>query len=924
MSRTGVAKLILAVLCAGGAAASALRADEATDTFRQQIQPLFARHCLRCHGTAPRKAELNLSDLAGVLRGGESGAVVVPGRPDDSPLFRLISAGDMPPDQATSLTADEIAVIRQWIERLRPPAPTDESLAELDQHQILPLLRLRCAACHGRQKQEGGLDIRSRAALLRGGKSGPAIAPGDPDGSLLVRRIHAGEMPPKKQLAAASVKPVEAGELAKLRRWIAQGAPEREIAPDVPRGEPDPLVSDEDRQFWSFQPPRTTTPPAGERGPNVSSPIDAYIVAALRSRQLTLSPEAERRVLARRLSFDLLGLPPDPEKVDEFVADESPDAWLRLVDAWLASPRYGERWSQSWLDLAGYSDSEGVQDSDLLRPASYRYRDYVIRASNADKPYDRFVLEQLAGDELADYERAAADITPDIYDNLVATAFLGMTADGTFAGITGFVPDRLDVIDDQLRIVGGGLLGLTIGCARCHSHKFDPLPQRDYYRLAAIFKGALDEHDWLKPTRQGGAPGTSDRFLPYVTREERQAWEVHDAALRKQIEELQARLPQVKGNADAEKQLTAQIKALESQRRPEPVLRAVWDRGEPSPTYILMRGNYLTPGRLVGPAPPAVLTDGRTPFVATPPWEGARQTGLRLAFARWLTQPDHPLTARVFVNRLWRQHFGEGIVRTVDNFGRTGDPPSHPELLDWLARCFTSDGWSVKSLRRHIVTSRTYRQVADVTAEQEERDPDNRGLSRFPLRRLDAEALYDSLLAVADRLDRRPFGPPDGIDARPDGLVTPASSSGMRRRAIYVLQRRTQPLTLLADFDRPAMSPNCVARAESSVAPQALHLLNNGLVHELSLALADRVLQAAAADPAQQVDLLYRWAYARRPTVDEQAAAVTALRELRERWESAPPAGPNAAPRTAAVAQREALGNLAHAVLNSAEFLFVD
>lgn len=893
--------------------------------LEQHVRPLLTRLCQRCHGPTLHKAELDLSSVSGLLKGSESGPVVVPGKPDESELYKLVASGEMPPEPDKRLSRDEVALVRRWIEAGAVLNAPQSAARTLHQHDILPILMLRCATCHGRQKQEGGLDVRSRAALLKGGKSGPALVLAKPDQSLLVQRIHAGEMPPKKQLAAASVKPVESGELEKLRRWIADGAPELEVRPDAPNGEPDSLVSEADRRFWSFQPPRHVDVPLAAPSPLTESrgahAIDAFVAQRLHEHQLTLAPAADRSTLARRLSFDLLGLPPSPDRVARFSADDSPEAYERLVDELLASPRYGERWAQYWLDLAGYSDSEGVQDSDLLRPASYRYRDYVLRAFNSDKSYERFLWEQLAGDELADYERAPT-ITPELYDNLVATGFLGMTADGTFSGITGFVPDRLDVIDDQLKIVGGGLLGLTIGCARCHSHKFDPIPQRDYYRLAAIFKGALDEHDWLKPTRQGGPPGTSDRLLPYVTTEERKAWEDQERGLQARIDELKARLPALASDAETKKATEEQIKALEAQRRSEPLVRAVWDRGEPSPTYVLLRGNYLTPGRLVGPGFPSALTDGQTPLDATPPWPAARKTGLRLALARWMTRPEHPLTARVFVNRVWKHHFGDGLVRTLDNFGRAGDPPSHPELLDWLARRFVSDGWSVKSLHRLIVTSATYRQSSSVSAKQLELDPENRLLSRFPLRRLDAEALYDSLLALADQLDARQFGPPDGITARPDGLVTSASASGARRRSIYVLQRRTQPLTLLADFDRPSMSPNCVARAESTVAPQALHLLNNALVHELSVAFAERVIREVGDDVSPQVDRVHAWACGVPLSGETREFAVTQVNELRERWrrQLQPTAGANVEREAA----RRALGNYAHAVMNSAGFVFVD
>jgi hypothetical protein len=331
-------------------------------------------------------------------------------------------------------------------------------------------------------------------------------------------------------------------------------------------------------------------------------------------------------------------------------------------------------------------------------------------------------------------------------------------------------------------------------CARCHSHKFDPIPQRDYYRLVAIFKGAYDEHDWLKPdVRDGLGPISQDvlggRHLPHVTTAERRAWQAHNAPIDKEIAALDS------------KRDAGRIKALKARLWPEPRIQALWDRGQPSPTYIYRRGDPLLPGRLVGPGVPSVLTDGRTPFAVRPPWPGARKTGRRLALARWLIRPDHPLTARVAVNRLWKHHFGTGIVRTLGNFGKAGSPPTHPELLDWLAREFVRSAWSIKAMHRLMMTSAVYRQSSAVTARQKRLDPDNALYSRMPLVRLDAEALYDTLLLVAGRLDDTRFGPPVAVQGRGDGLVTPTANGRGWRRLIYVRQARKQLPTHLETFD---------------------------------------------------------------------------------------------------------------------------
>ncbi|MGD9722990.1 MAG: PSD1 and planctomycete cytochrome C domain-containing protein [Pirellulales bacterium] len=837
---------------AGGASVAANAPASAADEFNQRVRPVLEARCFRCHGPQTQKADLNLSTAAGILRGGESGEILNRQEPTQGTLYEFVHERLMPPEGEGELTADEADTILRWIKSGAELGATPaEPAAQVSQHDALPILLLRCAVCHGRQRQEGGLDVRSVPALLAGGKSGAVIVPGKPQESRLLQRIQAGEMPPRKVLAHYSVKPVTEEEITTLERWIAAGVPVVDVTPDVATTEPDPLVSDAERQFWSFQAPRPQALPAVREIARVRNPIDAFVFARLEATGLSLAAEADRVTLIRRAYFDLIGLPPEPAEVDAFVADQRPDAYERLIERLLASRHYGERWGQYWLDLAGYSDSEGIQHADDVRQHVWRYRDYVIRAFNADKPYNEFLTEQLAGDELADLEHAA-EITPHMADSLVATAFLRMAPDATYSPITAFVPDRLEVIDDEIEVFSSAVLGLTIKCARCHSHKFDPIPQRDYYRLAATLKGALDEHDWLAP-RLGGPDQPKDALtclLPYVSTAERAAWTAAGAK-----------------PAD------------------EPRIRAVFDHGEPSDTYVLRRGNYLARGPLVGPGVPSVLTDGRTPFRVDPPWPGAKKTGRRLALARWVTQADHPLTARVLVNRVWKHHFGEGIVRTLDNFGKTGAPPTHPELLDWLALEFVEHGWSIKSLHRLLMTAAVYRQSSAISPEHERLDPENALVSRMPLKRMEGEVLRDSLLAVSGRLNMTPFGPPDPLDVRADGLVSDRAGADHRfRRSIYVLKRRTQPLTILQGFDVAGMDPNCVARSESIVAPQALHLSNNALVRELAASMAERVWNETGDDPPAQIRAMYRLAAGREPTAEELQAALAAHGKLTSAW----------------------------------------
>ncbi len=907
--------------------ASPLIADETLDRQRNEgakapayqadVQPLFRAKCLSCHGDAAVKGELNLATPAEILKGGESGPVIVSGKPEDSLLYEKIHSGEMPPDGSDPLSEEQISLIEHWISAGAKfdvgSADASDASAELTQHDIIPIMLRRCSACHGRHQQLGQLDLRSKAAMLVGGKSGPAIVPWKPDESLLIKRIHAGEMPPLERLVEVSVKPIEPDEVETLVRWIAAGAPEVEIEPDVATTAPDPLVSDEDREFWAFRSPQPVEVPQVRDEDRVRNEIDAFILQKLEVVGLPLAPEADRITLIRRACFDLTGLPPEPEEVEVFLNDQDPKAWEQLIDRLLASPRYGERWGRYWLDLAGYADSEGKREQDLPRPFAWRYRDYVIRSFNADKPYDRFLLEQLAGDELADYEHAA-EITPEIYDNLVATGFLRMTPDASWANITGYLPDRVEVIADEIDVLGSAVMGLTLKCARCHSHKFDPIPHRDYYRLVDIFKGAYDEHAWLKPdVHPGIGPVSQDviggRHLPYVTTVERQTWEAHEAKLTEQISE-----------AKAKSEPNDNIKTIEAQRIPEPRIQALWDRGEPSPTYIYRRGDSMNPGRLVGPGVPSVLTGGQTPFEVTPPWPGAKQTGRRLAFAKWLIQPDHPLTARVQVNQIWKHHFGTGIVSTLGNFGRAGSPPTHPELLDWLTLRFVRDGWSIKAMHRLMMNSTTYRQSSSLTKDQELLDPANILYSRMPLMRLDAEALYDSLLLVAGRLDETPFGPADAVQSRPDGLVTPVGTERGWRRLIYVQQLRKKLATHLENFDFPQMNPNCVERGESMVAPQALHLMNNGMVFELAERFATRVLQGAGPDTSKQIDRVYWISLSRLPSDEEKQIGLDILSQLTTHWTEQQAAGQ----QDLAAAEFRALTAYCHAILNSANFLFVD
>ncbi len=952
------------------------------EVFRGEALPVFKEHCLRCHGEELMVKELDLSRLSSVLKGSESGPVVVPGRAAESKLYRLIESGSMPPDREGGLPEAQKAAIRAWIETGLASGQEEAAASRaLNQHDVIPVLLRHCTTCHGLRRQGNGLDLRSRASMIRGGKSGAALIPGKPDQSLMVQMIHSGKMPPKKRLFEVGVTPVSDSDLKKLRQWILQGAPEEDIQPDVAGTEPDPLVSDRDRQFWAFQPPRQAAPPPVKHGEQGANPIDAFVLHKLEARGLPLSSEADRLTLIRRASFDLTGLPPEPADVRRFLQDREPRAYERLVDRLLESPRYGERWGRYWLDVAGYSDHEGgkVNANGPARKHAWRYRDYVIRSLNADKPFDRFLMEQIAGDELVDYETAPV-ITREMIDNLIATGFLRMGPDSTGFELS-FVEDRFDVIADEIEILGTGVLGMTLQCARCHSHKFDPIPQRDYFRLADLLKGALDEFDWLAGTPISEVVKFEQRVLPYVPPmtnpmrllEQEKERKSRSQALEAEVEELQqvleekgkdlkdsvleerldqlapalardlrqllktseedrdsrqkslakeyAQLLIVTSNELKERdavyrrqaeKVGREIAWLQHEQEAEPGIRALWDRGAPSPTYLLQRGDYLSPGRLVGPGVPSVLTDGRTPFRVEPPWPGSQKTGRRLALAKWLVDRNHPLTARVMVNRIWRYHFGRGIVETLGNFGRSGARPSHPELLDWLAVEFMNRGWSMKALHRLMMTSRTYRQSSRVGPEQQRLDPENRLLSRWPLQRMDGESLRDSLLRVSGRLDETPYGPPDPVSVRADGLSTAYEGERGWRRSIYLRQLRMNTPTTLDLFDYPPMNPNCTERAQSTVAPQALHLLNDATIRRLAAALAQRVEMEAGDSLEAQVERIY-WIVLSRPPTDEERQL--SLQSFRRAWKGL---GNRSQDR------QQVLVKFAHTLYNSAAFVYID
>lgn len=903
-------------------------ADFATD-----VAPIFQKRCVACHSGANARAGLDLSTAASTLKGGKSGRAVQPGASDRSLLIEKVISGSMPPG-GPKLKDEEIGKLRGWIDAATPAA------AAVTERDALSIFQMRCVVCHGKRLQQGGLDLRTQQARLKGGKSGPALVPGKPEESLIIQRIVSGDMPPAKLQFDFSVRPPSTAEVETLRRWIAAGAPAATVTEEV-REE---LVKEKDRQFWAFQPPQRPTLPKVANQGRVRTPVDAFLLQKLEAKGLGYSAEANRGMLARRLYVAVTGMPPAQAELNEFLNDRRGDAYERLVEKLLGSEAYGERWARFWLDAAGYSDSEGKVEADELRPQAWRYRDYVIRSLSADKPYDQFLREQIAGDEMVAWQ-GRNEVDAGELEKLVATGFWRMAPDGTYSPPQSFIPERMNVIADQMEVLGSAVLGLTIGCARCHNHKYDPLPQRDYYRLSAVLQTAYDPYDWVIPTK---------RFLDVGLAEERREAEQANAPIEAEIRkveaaqqerekplreklleerpgekittaDLTAKFPEYKADAD---RFRKQIAELKAKLKPVPHVRALYEMGgEASGAYLLRRGDALAPGEEVQPGVPSVLTASlkpyRVPAKGEPGGPVGDSSGRRLALAEWITQPNHPLTARVIVNRIWMHYFGRGIVATPANFGKTGSPPSHPELLDWLATELVRNQWSLKSIHRLILHSSAFRQTSRVAPGLETKDPDNVLLSRMALRRMDADSLYDSVLKVTGQLDGTRFGPASPIEVKPDGEVVPKGSPKGYRRALYVLQRRRTPVTMLETFDTPSMTPNCIERPRSVVATQALQLMNSAATMEHARQLAGRILDEAPGRRDAQIQEAYLRVLSRAASSAEVARAAAAMDEFETMWKPQLDKRREAGPRSV-LAQWMALSDVIHTLLNSGEFSYVD
>ena len=753
-----------------------------------------------------------------------------------------------------------------------------------EQH-VRPILKAYCLDCHGGgETVKGNLDLRLKRFAEKGGDSGPAIVVGKPDESVLIERLKSGEMPPTE-------KKVPPQEIAVIERWIARGAATTRTEPEsLPPGID---ITPDERAYWFFQPLARPEPPAFTPADGVRTPVDAFVLAKLREKNLALNPEADRRTLIRRAYIDLIGLPPTAQEVDAFVADPDERAYEKLVDRLLDMPQYGERWARHWLDVAGYADSEGDGTTDTPRRFAWKYRDWVVRAFNANKPLDRFLIEQLAGDELI--PRPVANLTPEQIELLTATGFLRMAADSTASGGDVEV-NAHQVIADTLKIVSSSLLGLSVGCAQCHDHRYDPIPQSDYFRLRAVFEPAWNVAAWKRPeqrlvsllsdgqkaewsafyehekARNAEIAAKEKEWIDKLFAQELEKFPEADRAMLKAAFETPAdkRTPEQKklvettpklnitpgviyqynqAAADEIKKMRDELAAQRAKLPPPDHAHALLeDPGVAIETKVHYRGDHRQPKQAVLPGDLTIAAPDGARFEIPTDDPSLPTTGRRLAYAKHLTSGQHPLVGRVLMNRVWLHHFGRGLVDTPGEFGILGVRPTHPELLDWLATELVQQKWSLKAMHRLLMTSTVYRQSSRREAGKDAVDSDNALYGRFPVRRLEAETLRDSVLAVSGRLDKTQFGPSIAVDEDFVGQVLPAGDSA--RRSLYLQVRRSKPVSFLAAFDAPLMAVNCDRRVLSTGAPQSLMLMNSEFIANHARILATKLRAETPSTPA--------------------------------------------------------------------------
>jgi hypothetical protein len=712
-----------------------------------------------------------------------------------------------------------------------PAAETKLTPAQLEffESKVRPVLAEHCYKCHSAkaEKVKGGLRLDSRDALLAGGNSGPAIVPGDPEKSLLIKAVGYGDpdlqMPPKGEKLSAT-------HVANLVAWVKMGAPDPRTGPAVASYDYSGKTN-----HWAWKPMPKPVVPAVQNAAWAKTSIDKFVLAKLESKEMKPNDMADKRTLIRRATFDLIGLPPSAEEVQDFLSDNSPNAFEKVVDRLLRSPHYGERWGRHWLDTARYSDTKGQirrQREDQNYPFAWTYRDYVIRSFNDDKPYNIFVLEQLAADKLPSASQNKS--------NLTALGFL--TLGDRFQGM------QHDIINDRIDVVTKGFLGLTVSCARCHDHKFDPIPQKDYYSLHGIFASTREPTVEPVISKVFNTPEYQDYYKKRM-------------ALQDTKEALETKFREVRRKRDPQaiRQLQREIREntvatarLEMNHAAAPTRApALEDVAKPKDSPVFIRGEAENRGAIVprqflevlsGPTRPA-FTNGSG----------------RLELARAIISTNNPLTPRVMVNRIWLHHFGEGLVTTPDDFGTQAEPPSHPELLDYLAAQFVESGWSIKKMHKQIMLSSVYQQSSATNPQFAQIDPNNRLLWRANIRRLELEALRDSILAIGGSLDRSLYGRP--IDLGKEPYVT--------RRSVYGFIDRANVAEVLLHFDFANPDLTSGKRHQTIVPQQALFFMNSPLVVEQAKTLVNLSQFGEMLDPAERIRFLYERIYQRPPTSEE-------------------------------------------------------
>jgi mono/diheme cytochrome c family protein len=797
---------------------------------------------------------------------------------------------------------------------LPPPASAKVDFVR----EVQPIFAARCVACHGARKQAGGLRLHRRRDALAGGDDGLVILPGKGAESRLVQYV-AGAV--KDKAMPPGGPRLTDREIGLLRAWIDQGASWPESADEKATRS----------AHWSFRPVARPPVPSVRNKSWVINSIDAFVLAKLEAKGIKPSPPADRATLIRRVSLDLTGLPPTPEEADAFAKDPQPGAYERLVDRLLASPHYGERWGRHWLDLARYADSNGYT-IDTARQM-WMYRDWVIRAFNEDMPFDRFTTEQLAGDLLPAPEGG----------RLIATGFHRNTLVNEEGG-TDQEQFRIEAVVDRVNTTGTVWLGLTVGCAQCHSHKYDPISQREYYQLLAFFN-SQDEPTLTFPN-------------PEQARQQEQL-KAQVAAVQAEVKDYEVQHPAAAGKDETRSRLGARLKELQSREKELakaiPTALVMQEREAPRQTYVHLRGDFLRQGLPVQPGVPSVL----------PPLPSNLKAPNRLDLARWLVDPANPLTARVTVNRFWQEHFGRGLVETENDFGTQGTPPTHPELLDWLASCFargdggrktdqpgppssvsrlpaspapntqhpTPNAWSLKALHRLIVTSATYRQSSRFRPELQSVDPGNRLLARQSRLRLDAEIIRDEALAASGLLCPKIGGPsvfppqPGGTDLFTQVKKNWKASEGedRYRRGMYTFHWRSSPYALFATFDAPNGNVACTRRLRSDTPTQALMLANDESFFEMAQALASRLMREGGASDEARVRYGFRRCLGREPSPGELKRLLEYYRSQAREFEASPAeaekAAPGERPEGTSAPHAAAWTALARVLLNLDEFI---